>query len=74
MKKSTNKWLIAAAALSMMALTWMDNGSDAFSRLSPEMLVPVLVITAVIYLFKTSLLSALLIALKKLWERLRGNR
>ena len=53
----------------ILALTWMD--TDTLKTLSPEALLPVIVITAVVFLVKTGLLTAVLTAVKKLWEHFR---
>lgn len=66
-----NKWPVAIAALIMLALTWIDTDTGALKKLSPDAIVPVLGITAVIFLIKTGILSAVLAAIRKLWEHLR---
>lgn len=65
------KWPVTIAALIMLALTWIDTDTGALKNLSPDAIVPVLGITAVVFLLKTGILSAVLAALKKLWEQLR---
>jgi len=71
--KIKNKWLLAAAALIMLAITWLDNDFSAYRQLSPADLAPVLIITVIIFLVKTGVLSALLIFLKKMWERIQSK-
>lgn len=66
-----NKWPVAIAALIMLALTWMDTDTGALKILSPDAIVPVLGITAVVFLLKTGILSAVLAAIRKLWEHPR---
>lgn len=63
--------MLALATMLMLAITWQDGGFSSLSDLSTGGLLPVLLITAVIFLLKTGLLSALLLMLKKLWDKLR---
>ena len=67
-----NKWSIALAATLMLAVTWQDGDRSQFSSLSAADYLPVMVISAVIFLLKTGILSALLLMVKKLWEKLRN--
>ena len=59
------------AALIMLAVTWLNNDPDSLSSLSPEALLPVLILTAVIFLLKTGMLSLVLLGLRKLWNRIQ---
>ena len=54
-----------------MAINYLSKDFSAYRQLSGADLVPVIVITAVIFLVNTGVLSAILIALKKLWEQIR---
>lgn len=69
--KIENKHILAAVAVIFMAATWLDNDFSALQSLNPVDFLPVLIITAVIFLAKTGAVSAVLIGLKKLWEHLR---
>ena len=69
--KRGSKWPIAIAALIMPAPTWMDTDTGALKNLSVDAIVPVLMITAVIFLVKTGVLPAVLAVIKKLWEHFR---
>lgn len=69
--KIPSKWIIATVAVLMMAITWLDNDFSAYQRLSLTELVPVICVTAVIFLLKMGVLSAVLIGLKELWKRIR---
>ena len=71
--KHSKKWPLAIAAAIMLAVTWLDNDHSSFQNLTPEEIAPVIVITAVIFLVKTGVLSAVLMGLKKLWDFLRQN-
>lgn len=68
--KKENKWILAIAAVVMMAVTWLDKG-PASPELAPSDFAPVLIITIVIFIVKTGVLSAVLLGLKKLWEKIR---
>ena len=68
--KEKRKWPLLAALL-MLAVTWLDTDLNAFSQLSPEALLPVICITAVIFLAKTRALSLVLLGLRNLWNRIR---
>lgn len=69
--KTKNKWLPAIAAAIVLGITWLDHDSSVYAELSPAALVPVIVIAAVIVFLKAGVLSAILIGLKNLWERIR---
>ncbi len=69
--KQKNKWPLLAAALAMMALTWLDHDVSALRGLALADMAPVLLITVVVFLLKTGALAAVLLALKKLWNRLK---
>ena len=68
--KGSRKWPLLLAALIMLAATWLDAGLHAFSQLSPEALLLVIRIAAVIFLAKTGALSLVLLGLRKLWNRI----
>ena len=69
--KIKNKWLLAAAAIIMLGISWANADLSAFQQRSFSDFAPVLIITTVVFLIKTGVLSALLIAIKKLWDWLR---
>ena len=66
-----NKQILLGAALALMAVSLLNADFSAYARLSPADLVPALAMAAVIFLVKTGILSALLIAVKKLLKRIR---
>ena len=70
MRKSS-KWVLFALALVIMAVNYLSKDFSAYKQLSAADLIPVIGITAVIFLLKTGVLSALLIGLKKLWEQIK---
>ncbi len=65
-----NKWILFAA-LVLMAINFLNADFSAYKQLSPADIAPVIVIALVSFLLKTGALSALLIGIKKLWERHR---
>ena len=65
------KWILFAIAIVIMAINYLSKDFSAYKQLSPADLAPVIVITAVVFLLKTGALSAILIALKKLWDRIQ---
>ena len=72
MNKS-GKWVLFAVALVIMAINYLSKDFSAYLQMSAADLAPVIVITAVIFLVKTGVLSAVLIGFKKLWERLKNQ-
>lgn len=69
--KIKNKWLLAAAAIIMLGISWANADLSAFQQRSFSDFAPVLIITTVVFLIKTGVLSVVLIGLKKLRERLK---
>ena len=67
----SSKWFLFALALVIMAVNYLSKDFSAYKQLSAADLIPVIGITAVIFLLKTGVLSALLIGLKKLWEQIK---
>lgn len=65
------KWILFAIAIVIMAINYLSKDFSAYRQLSPADLAPVIVITAVVFLLKAGALSAILIALKKLWDRIQ---
>ena len=66
-----NKWILLVAALIMLAVTWLGKEPESLSQLSAGDLLPILAVSAVIFLVKTGVLSALLLLIKKLWDKFR---
>ena len=65
------KWILFAIAIVIMSINYLSKDFSAYRQLSPADLAPVIVITAVVFLLKAGALSAILIALKKLWDRIQ---
>ena len=70
-EKLKTKWPLLAAALIMLAVTWLNRDPDTLSNLSPEAILPILILTAVVFLVKTGVLSLVLLGLRKLLNRIR---
>lgn len=69
------KWLVLGAALIMLMFTLRDFNFSDFKKLSFEDILPIIILTAIIFLLRTSLLSAILIGVQKLWKKLnKGER
>lgn len=65
-----NKWILFAVAIVLIAINFLNADFSAYKHLSPADFLPVIVIALVSFLIKTGVLSALLIAIKKLRERI----
>ena len=66
-----NKWIIFGVAIILMAINLLDADFSVYKQLSPADFLPVIVIVLVSFLIKTGVLSALLIGIKKILERVR---
>ena len=65
-----NKLILFVVAIVLMAINFLNSDSSAYKQLSPADSLPVLVIALVSFLIKTGVLSAILIGLKTLWEKI----
>ena len=68
-----NKWILFGVAMVLIVINLLNAYFSAYQQLSPADLVPVIAIALVIFLIKASVLSAILIGLKKLWKKIRRN-
>ena len=66
-----NKWILFSVAIVLMAINLLNADFSACKQLSPADFLPVIIIALVSFLIKTGVLSALLIGMKKLWERIK---
>ncbi len=66
-----NKWILFGVAIVFMAINFLNADFSTYKQLSPADFAPVIVITLVSFLIKTGVLSALLIGIKKLCEKIR---
>ncbi|MER1956927.1 MAG: hypothetical protein ABS942_06090 [Solibacillus sp.] len=70
----TKKWLVVIVIVLMLALTLKDVDANQLESFTIKDMLPLFVITAVIFILKTSVLSMLLLAIRKLWHKLSKNR
>ena len=64
------RWILFISAVIMSAVHLSKADFSVYQQLSVSELIPIIAITAVIFLLKTGVLSGILVGLKKLWERL----
>ena len=60
-----NKWILFGVSVVFIAINLLNTDFSAFQQLSPADFLPVIVIMLVSFLIKTSVLSALVIGIKK---------
>ena len=73
--KMKNKWILFSVAVALIVINLINADFSAFRQLSPADFLPAIAIALVSFLIKTGVLSALIIGIKKLWEKIRkGNR
>ena len=68
-----NKRLLFGIAVVMIAINLLNADFSAYQQLTASDLGPVITIALVIFLLKTGAVSALIIGIKKLWEKLTGK-
>lgn len=66
-----NKWILFGVALIIMTINLLRADFSVYEQLSPVGLLPVLAVALMVLLIKTGILSALLIGIKKLLERIK---
>ena len=66
-----SKWILFSVALILIAINLLNADFSAYKQLSTVDLLPVIAIALVSFLIKTGVLSAAVIGIKKLWERIR---
>lgn len=67
----SNKWILFAVAIVLIVFNLINADFSAFVQLSPADFLPVIAIALLSFLIKTGVLSALVIGIKKLWERIK---
>ena len=73
-KNATNKrWLILFAALIMLYFSLKDFDFSQLEKLAFKDVLPIIVLTAIIILFKTSILSVVLLSIQKIWRKLTNK-
>lgn len=60
-----NKWILFCVAIVLIAINLLNADFSTYQQLSPADFLPVIVIMLVSFLIKTSVLSALVIGIKK---------
>ena len=69
-----SRWILFGVAIVLIAINLLNADFSAYKQLSPADFLPVMVIALVSFLIKAGVLSAILIGLKKLWEKIcRGD-
>ena len=66
-----NKWILFGVAIILMAINLLNADFSVYKQLTPADFLPVIIVALVSFLIKTSVLSTLLIGIKKLWEWIR---
>ena len=66
-----NKWILFSVAIVLIAINLLNADFSSYRQLSPADFLPVIVIALISFLIKTGVLSALLIGIKKLWDKVR---
>ncbi|WP_164217313.1 hypothetical protein [Virgibacillus sp. YIM 98842] len=64
------KWLVLIAALIILSLSLQDFDVSQLEKLTFKDVMPIIVLTAIIFLFKTSILSVIFISIQKGVKRL----
>ena len=64
-----NKWILFGVAVALTAINLLNGDFSVYRRLSPIDFWPVFVIALVSFSLKTGVMSALIIGIKKLWEK-----
>ncbi|MBD8035113.1 hypothetical protein H9635_00080 [Solibacillus sp. A46] len=64
------KWVVLIAALIMLFFSLKDFDFSELEKFSFKDMLPIILITAFIFLLKTSIFSVILLSIKKLWSKL----
>lgn len=64
------KWLVLIAALLMISYSLKDFNFNQLESLALKDLLPIIVLTALVILLKTSIISVVFLSIQKLWNRL----
>lgn len=69
-KNASNKrWIVLFAALMMLYFSLKDFNFSQLEKLTFKDVLPILVLTAIIIVFKTSILSVILLGIQKFWRK-----
>ena len=69
-----NKWILFGVAVVFIAINLLNTDFSAFQQLSPADFLPVGIVVLVSFLIKAGILSAILIGIKKLLEKIRHKK
>ncbi len=73
-KNANNKrWIVLFAALIMLYFSLKDFDLSQLEKLAFKDVWPIIVLTAIIILFKTSILSVVLLSIQKIWRKLTNK-
>lgn len=73
-KNPNNKrWLVLFAALIMLYFSLRDFDFSQLGELAFQDVWPILILTSIIILFKTSILSVVLLGIQKFWRKLTNK-
>ena len=73
-KNANNKrWIALFAALIMLYFSLKDFDFSQLEKLAFKDVLPIIVLTAIIILFKTSILSVVLLSIQKIWRKLTNK-
>ena len=73
-KNANNKrWIVLFAALIMLYFSLKDFDFSQLGELAFKDVLPIIVLTAIIILFKTSILSVVLLSIQKIWRKLTNK-
>ena len=74
-KNPINKrWFVLIAALIMLYFSLKDFDLSRLEKLAFKDVLPLIVITTIIFLFRTSILSVVLLGIRKFWNKLTKKR
>lgn len=74
-KSPNNKrWFVLIAALIMLYFSLKDFDLSRLEKLTFKDVLPLIVITTIIFLFRTSILSVVLLSIRKLWNKLTKKK
>jgi hypothetical protein len=69
-----NKWILFGVAVVFIAINLLNTDFSVFQQLSPADFLPVVIVVLVSFLIKAGILSAILIGIKKLLEKIRHKK
>lgn len=64
------RWLVLIAALIMLSFSLQDFDLSQLEKLELKDMFPIILLTVVIFLLRTSILSIVLLGIQKVWKRL----